>query len=246
MARNFSEDGALGAMSAGGTPNAVSPGKPNNFNMTGTPAGASSSLPFTGSEQDSSPGAISTSDVAGTGGYGGFGGEGSGGGAPASPGMGGGWGGGGLAPMGMSFAAGGAIDEDPNATDPQGSALGASLQASINKALSTVQNTLSYGRQLHGLGGGQQQAMNDSDFRKSDNIEDRRDGDDSGAPVTGLAARVNGRMNQIGNRISEFSNRNNQMSKDAGMDDIGSAGGAGQSDQGEPQKAIQDDDEGAQ
>lgn len=56
-----------------------------------------------------------------------------------------------------AFAAGGAIGEedmgDPNATDPQGSALGNSLQLSINKALSDVQSVLSYGRQLHGLGG---------------------------------------------------------------------------------------------
>lgn len=53
------------------------------------------------------------------------------------------------------FSEGGAIDEgDPNATDPQGSGLGNSLQASINAALGVVDNVLSYGRKLHGLGGG--------------------------------------------------------------------------------------------
>lgn len=65
-------------------------------------------------------------------------------------------------PAGLSFADGGAIPEgdedDPNATDPQGSALGQSLQNSINAAMQSVQQALSYGRNLHGLGGGQQEA----------------------------------------------------------------------------------------
>lgn len=62
------------------------------------------------------------------------------------------------------FADGGAIDEnaDPNATDPQGSAMGASLQNSINQALTTVTGVLSYGRKLHGLGGGEQQQASGS------------------------------------------------------------------------------------
>lgn len=68
--------------------------------------------------------------------------------------------------VGLAFADGGAIpgadgdedDTDPNATDPQGSALGQSMQTSINAAMQTVQAALSYGRNLHGLGGGDQQA----------------------------------------------------------------------------------------
>ena len=72
---------------------------------------------------------------------------------------------------GLAFAEGGAIpdadddagsepdnDQDDNAADPQGSATGASMQRSIDAAMKTVQNALSYGRQLHGLGGGQQEA----------------------------------------------------------------------------------------
>lgn len=59
--------------------------------------------------------------------------------------------------MPRNYDEGGAIDDtegDPNATDPQGSAMGNSIQQSINAALQAVNDTLSYGRQLHGLGGG--------------------------------------------------------------------------------------------
>lgn len=65
---------------------------------------------------------------------------------------------------GLAFADGGAIpdadgdEDDPNATDPQGSAMGQSMQRSINDAMNTVKDALSYGRNLHGLGGGQQEA----------------------------------------------------------------------------------------
>lgn len=189
-ARNFADDGAVGANSngdfgAGGgnfggaisgptmTDPALNSG--GNFggaiNDTGIGLGARGVMGInqsgnldpsgiSGSPAAPSP-SPSTSDSGGgfpsggMGGYGGFGGgtSDSGGASPIT------------SPVGLSFADGGAIpdadgddDGDSNATDPQGSALGASLQRSINDAMSTVKNTLSYGRQLHGLGGGQQEA----------------------------------------------------------------------------------------
>lgn len=77
---------------------------------------------------------------------------------------------------GLAFAEGGAIDEDPNADDPQGSAMGNQLQQSINAALGTVDKVLSYGRQLHGLDG---------------------DDSDSGAIKTADAGYTNGRMPSV-------------------------------------------------
>lgn len=80
---------------------------------------------------------------------------------------------------GLAFADGGAIpdgdeDDDPNATDPQGSAMGQSLQNSIDAAMNTVKEALSYGRQLHGLGsGGQQQAGNIPSVPFSESQRDR-------------------------------------------------------------------------
>lgn len=196
-ARNFSEDGAAGAMTGtmtSGTPGQQTGGvsttlRPstgvNNFNMTGTPADSSSA------------GTIGIGEAAiGQGGWGGggFSGDGFSGGSDSGQGMsttiGGSDAWGGAAPggvraekgpsywggdwrdqsrqagqntgspvglSGFSFAQGGAIDDgegDPNATDPQGSMMGSSLQRSINQALSTVNNALSYGRKLHGIGGG--------------------------------------------------------------------------------------------
>lgn len=274
-ARNFSEDGAAGAMT-GNTPGAG-----------GVPPTAGAINTDLGGVGDSALGA---------GGWGGGGLSGgssdSSGSAASGGGWGGGWGGGGMsapmasskratsAPSGFgaddwrsqinqqpgwanqpwaglaqdtggfntvttSFAEGGAIDEgDPNATDPQGSAMGNSLQQSINQALATVGKTLSYGRQLHGIGGGQQQAMNTDGFRQSDNVEDRTGNDPSDK----------GRIaNNVSNNSADLIDKakglfaadptKNKMSQDAGINDLGGDGGTAQPG---AQQAIPTDEEEAQ
>lgn len=286
MARDFSEDGALGAMTGapgtqtgGFTSGSITPSTVNNFNMTGTPAGQGSTMPITTGLGDA---------AIGGGGWGGGGLDGGddswGGGAIAD--NGGGWGGGGLsgAPGGTratrspgsysrdsynfgaggggqlpsaagawGFAAGGAIDEDPNATDPQGSQMGASLQQSINQALSTVNNVLSYGRNLHGIGGGQKEAMNTDGFRQSDNIDDRTgtpgDEKDRGTPGAKPTYKRNPTeqlMDRVGSTVSSFTN---PLSKAAGINDIGSSQSASSSDTADAagaQQAIPTDEEEAQ
>lgn len=158
VARNFSEDGASGAGGLGGGNfgQAINVQSQNN---TGMPM-------FGTTPADSGAGAM-TGQTSPT--------ESDAGSSLPTPGFGGGWGGGGLAPpsaasdssttslrspAGLSFSAGGAIDtgdgDDPNATDPQGSAGGNAMQAQINAALGSVKDVLSYGRNLHGLGGGGQ------------------------------------------------------------------------------------------
>lgn len=270
MARDFSEDGAIGAMtgntpaaaSTTGAPTSLTPSIMNNFNMTGTPADAGSTMPI----------GIGDSSIGGSGGYGGGGmtndsaSQTNGvGGIPSgmaypSGGYGdsGGWGGG--APAGgsygggadWSFARGGAIDEDmggdPNATDPQGSMMGNRLQQQINQALSTVDNIMSYGRQLHGIGGGgQQQAMNDTDFRHSDNIEDRTGNDTS--PKDRISQNVS---NNSANLVDKVTNMfapdptKNKMSQDAGINDIGSSGSSQAPAQAGAQQAIDTGEEEAQ
>lgn len=265
MARNFSEDGAVGAMN--GT--SLTPQIMNNFNMTGTPANSGSTMPIGGIGDDEaggfdagfgggglanpsaqpSTGAIQTGDAFGGGGYGG------GGFAPRGYGGGGDMGSPGSSSFptpSWSFAQGGAIDEDmggdPNATDPQGSAMGNSLQQSINQALTTVNNIMSYGRQLHGIGG-QKQAMNTEGFTQSDNIEDRRDSDPTNPNPTGVA-----RISQnVSNNSAKIVDKvrglmapdptKNKMSQDAGINDIGGDGGT--ADAGATQ-AIPTDEEEAQ
>lgn len=275
MARNFSEDGAAGAMTGGTegqptggfTSGSLKPSIMNNFNMTGTPAGGASSMPI----------GLGDSDIGGSGGFGGGGmasdqgTDGTIGGIPTG-GMysdhGGGWGGG-IAPMGgadhgggmsspmgssyptspsWSFAAGGAINDDPNATDPQGSAMGNSLQQSINQALSTVTDVLSYGRNLHGIGGQQKQAMNTDGFTQSGNIEDRRDSDNSPDPNSlgeSMKRRVGSRVDQVKNMFGPDMTKN-KMSQDAGINDIDSGGDAQPSAQAGAQQAIPTDEEEAQ
>lgn len=143
--RNFSEDGAVGANT-----NGVSGG--GNFGQAAGSFGNDDSgmtLPAAGGGSDMS--------VGHSGGGGPFVGA-----ADQQTGQAGYWGGNAQGVAGLGFEDGGAVpeddDTDPNATDPQGSAMGASLQSSINSAMKSVQDALSYGRQLHGLGGGQQQA----------------------------------------------------------------------------------------
>lgn len=46
----------------------------------------------------------------------------------------------------------GGINEDPNATDLQGSMMGERLQQRINEALGIIDNTLAYGYRKYGLG----------------------------------------------------------------------------------------------
>lgn len=178
MARNFSEDGAIGAGSSddsggnfgvgGGSftsdsgggmqqPNtnfgSGAPSSDSGYNPAGIAAGARG---LAGIDQTGNLNPAGTSSRDGTPGVGAR--------ATASglPDL-GNWSGGGFA-TGLAFEDGGAIpdgdeDSDPNATDPQGSALGASVQRSIDSAMKTVQDALSYGRNLHGLGsGGDQQA----------------------------------------------------------------------------------------
>lgn len=267
MARNFSEDGAVGAMTGNAPAAGTQTGgvsttlTPDNFNLTGTPAGASSTMPT--AMPDSS------------GGYGGGGlasdqgNPGVIGGIPTSDMYGGGgWGGGGFAPMGggaasgaqpsgssypapaWNFSQGGAIDDseggDPNATDPQGSMMGNQLQQSINQALMTVNNTLSYGRKLHGIGG-QQQAMNTDGFRQSDNIDDRRDTPGDPAQAGDGSARPTYKRNpteQLVDRArSAYAGATNKMSQDAGINDIG---GDGSTATPGAQQAIPTDEEEAQ
>lgn len=136
VARNFSEDGAVGANTNGTTTGTF--GTPPAAFGTSSDSGSTPTTGFPMSGNDSS--GFSTASF----------------GRPAGPSV-----------AGLAFEEGGAVptdeddDSDPNATDPQGSALGASLQRSINDAMKTVQDALSYGRQQHGLGGsgaGQQQA----------------------------------------------------------------------------------------
>lgn len=292
-ARNFSEDGAAGAMTgstaAGG---GLTPAVSNGFGDSGA--------------INTNIGSVGDAAVA----AGGWGGGGLSGGASDSgsnsapsasspPGGGGGWGGfssrratsspagygaddwrsqinqqpgwenrpwaglgqntGGFNRVASSFAEGGAIDEgDPNATDPQGSAMGNSLQNSINQALASVGNTLSYGRKLHGIGGGgQQQAMNTDDFRQSDNVEDRRDGSEDAAGTLGRAA--GGEVGaQFARNVSNNSSKivdkvkgmfaadptKNKMSQDAGINDIGGEGSAAAP--GAQQAIPTDDEEEAQ
>lgn len=147
-ARNFSEDGAVGANTdgvGGGTfgTNTTTSGAPTTSAFGApTPDSGGSGAISTGPHFSDSGGPTVDAAQTSTGNHG-FWGE--------------------MNPTGLSFAEGGAIpdgdEDDPNATDPQGSALGASMQRSINDAMNTVKDALSYGRQLHGLGsGGGQQA----------------------------------------------------------------------------------------
>ena len=57
---------------------------------------------------------------------------------------------------GQSFAAGGPVGAIDEATGDAGGAI--SLVGNLQSALAVVQEALAYGRQLHGLGGGQQEA----------------------------------------------------------------------------------------
>lgn len=173
--RNFSEDGAIGAASPGETPSGgfgtgMQPSIMNGFmpqNNVSTPGTNEAGLGM---------GSVGDSAIADNG----YNGSSWGGGQPdrsSSPSLGsmpagrGGYGGFTPPPKqtdqvgdpyaaftnnAISYAAGGAIDEDPNATDPQGSMMGANLQASINKAMGVVGNALAYGRKLHGISGGEQ------------------------------------------------------------------------------------------
>lgn len=50
----------------------------------------------------------------------------------------------------MAYAQGGAIDTDEGAVDPMGAMGGV---GDLSQALASVQNALSFGRKLHGLGG---------------------------------------------------------------------------------------------
>lgn len=141
--RNFSEDGAVGAHAGGDTAIPNNGSSQTNFggvSMLGNPGGDASGG-FTspmGTKADEGPG------FSPMGGYGnsdsginvsndttGFSSERGYGGA-------------------FSFSAGGAIDEE---TGEAGGDNG--LQGSITKALGVVGAALSYGRKLHGIGGGQ-------------------------------------------------------------------------------------------
>lgn len=56
------------------------------------------------------------------------------------------------------YAAGGAIDEETGDVDnPMMNTMGARMQVDINAALGVVGDVLSYGRKLHGIGGGGEQ-----------------------------------------------------------------------------------------
>lgn len=263
------------AATAGSDPTSMTPSIMNNFNMTGTPADRGSTMPIGLGDPTmggdggwgggglapkgygaggSSVGAIPPGDILG--GAGGWGGS---GGGLAPRGYGGGGGGMGSpggdafpASPSWSFAQGGAIDEsvggDPNATDPQGSQMGNKLQLQINAALSTVDNIMSYGRKLHGIGG-QQQAMNTEGFTKSNNIEDRRESDPTVANPKGMDRISQNVSNNTANLVDKAKNMfaadptKNKMSQDAGINDLGGDGGTAQAG---AQQAIPTDEEEAQ
>lgn len=150
----------------------------------------------------------------------------------------------------LSFAEGGLVPDDDGDEPGDTPDHMSDLHARINQAIATVDNALSYGRKLHGLGGmGADGGGGDdmpaswnapgggrdySGMRQSGNIDDRRDGDNSGEPPSGLARRVNNRLGEIGGRIDEFKAGYNPMSAAAGFNDIGSQ---------RPKGVIPDDEE---
>jgi len=179
----------------------------------------------------------------------------------ASIGGAGGWGGGGMTNMagGWAYAEGGAIDDsDPNATDPQGSGIGAMLQQKINHALGVVQDTLSYVREQHGIA--QQKSRDkgtpdwdrfkdrakglgeaitkpfkggEADYRGG--IDDRRDtpGNEADAGIPGSFGGPKYKISpteQLVNRGKEFVDSFDPLSQQAGINDIESKpwGGSGE------------------
>lgn len=141
MARSFSEDGAAGASSSSG----VSPGMavPNPPQMSDPGGGPPQNVGDPNPPNMPSVGGANSYAAPGS--------------APkvasraVSPGLGSfGSGLNSADPNGRYFSGGGAIEEPGQ---------GDRLQQAINAALETVDNGLSYGRKLHGLGGGDDEAI---------------------------------------------------------------------------------------
>lgn len=147
---------------------------------------------------------------------------------------------------GLSFEDGGDVPDDGSGGDSNGSP----QQDAIQKALSTVDGVLAFGRQLHGLGGDNQGAgisgaSSDADdgrgmpaswnqpgqghdysgFNQSSNVEDRRS-ETSPAPAGSEPRRT--KFDDVVDRVKDFGAGYNQMSQAAGINDIGSnsSGGA--------------------
>lgn len=152
--KSFADDGAFGATSSptGAPAAAPAPDASTMFNPG----------EFTSAPNDSFSGPMgptpSTATPPTSGGFGG-GGLSDSSSAPSLSPMSGGYGGGGLSsgggsslspsPVGLSFSQGGAIDDGSGGDDN-----GSPQQDAIQRALSTVDGVLAFGRKLHGLGGG--------------------------------------------------------------------------------------------
>jgi hypothetical protein len=121
----------------------------------------------------------------------------------------------------MSFSRGGAIPTDADG-DNDGDQFGKMMQ----DALGVVGQVLTYTRGKYGIkdNGGQKQAMNTEGFRQSDNVDDRTDNpgrpEDAGTPGVAKAGYSMNNADRLMGRYNEWSNRNNPMSKQLGIDDI--------------------------
>lgn len=133
------------------------------------------------------------------------------------------------------FAGGGAIPDDDNDYDGNGSP----AQELMQKALSTIDGVLAFGRRLHGLGGGDnegiQTAQDDEagsagspgqkrfqDGSMSPNIEDRRGESPPGA-VGGAVSNFVGKAYDLYDRAANPDNpidQSNPIAKDLGGDDL--------------------------
>lgn len=134
-----------------------------------------------------------------------------------------------------SFAEGGLVPDADG--DNDGDSAG-DWQSMINDAISTVNNALSYGYQLHGLttpNSGLPAGQNDTaagsagaaspkyqDFNKSPDVEDRR----NNPPMSGVSQAVNnfeGKAYNLAQRAIPLSDQSdNPLSQDAGINDVGS------------------------
>ena len=136
------------------------------------------------------------------------------------------------------FADGGAIPDADD--DGSGDTNGSPVQDAIQKALSTVDGVLAFGRRLHGLGGGSNEGIpmgqqddqagsagapgnpRFQDGSKSPNVDDRRNESPPGA-VGGAVNNFVGKAYSLYDRAANPDNpidQNNPLAKDLGGDDL--------------------------
>jgi hypothetical protein len=150
----------------------------------------------------------------------------------------------------MGYAEGGLVTDDdgdaPGGDSSDGSDStggGNKWQSMVNDALSTVNNALSYGYQLHGLSGGassglpsgQQDTQAGSagsgspryqDFNKSPNVEDRRNNPPM-SPVSGAVNNFEGKAYDLASRALPLDDQSqNPLSQQAGINDVDNTKGA--------------------